>query len=87
MAIAHYLEGVVAFLAAGLALLTLWGWLVTRYRLRRGGDAAGQVISTKVRSGSPAHPGTPLGPRVTLSSATWTAPARRTPWRPPGTCR
>jgi Protein of unknown function (DUF3592) len=57
MAIAHYLEGVVAFLAAGLALLTMWGWLVTRYRLRRGGGASGQVIGTKVRSGITSAPG------------------------------
>jgi hypothetical protein len=56
MAIAHYLEGVVAFLAAGLALLTMWGWLVTRYRLRRGGGAPGQVIGTKVRSGITSAP-------------------------------
>jgi hypothetical protein len=57
MAIAHYLEGVVAFLAAGLALLTMRGWLVTRYRLRRGGGAAGRVTSTKVRSGITSAPG------------------------------
>lgn len=52
MAIAHYLEGVVAFLAVGLALLTMWGWLVTRYRLRRGGGAPG----TKARSGITSAP-------------------------------
>ena len=58
MAIVHYLEGVVAFLAAGLALLTMWGWLVTRYRLLAAGAVLpGQVIGTKVRSGITSAPG------------------------------
>lgn len=57
MATAHYLEGIVALLVAGLGLLTFWGWLVTRYRLRRGGSAVGQVIGSKVRSGITGAPG------------------------------
>jgi len=57
MAIAHYLEGIVAFLAAGLALLTIRGWVVTRYRLRRGGSAVGEVTGTRVRSGLTGPPG------------------------------
>ena len=87
MAIAHYPEGVVAFLAAGLALLTMWGWLVTRYRLRRGGGAPGQVIGTQVRSGITGAPGYTHWTARHAVVATWTAPAKRTPWRPPGTCR
>ena len=57
MRIAHYLEGIVALLAAGLAALTIGGWLVTRRRTARGGSGGGQVIGTRVRHGITGPPG------------------------------
>ena len=57
MFLAHFLEGIGAFVATGLAWVIISGWLVTRYRLRRGGSAVGQVIGTKVREGVTGAPG------------------------------